>query len=84
MPRFPVISLRDDYPRGETPEKFWGDKTAFYRDYESRLAAGAVDARELTVMGHLYDLELLRRAGEARIREYNKYAREQNKLNGYE
>lgn len=81
--KLPIITLGDAYPRGETPEQFWGEKTAFFQDYERRLNAGQVEAREQEALRQLYEIETVRRAAEARIREYNKFARETNRANNY-
>ncbi len=42
--KLPIITLGDVYPRGETAEQFWGEKTAYFQDYERRLQAGQVEA----------------------------------------
>ena len=81
--RLPIISMQDAYPGGAEPADFWAEKQRFFQEYESRLKAGAAGPEERAAMRHLYDIELLRRAGEARIREYNRIARETNLANGY-
>jgi hypothetical protein len=83
-PRLPLISMIEAYPAGTTPADFWADKQRFFHDYETRLRAGRVGPEEQNAMRHLYEIETLRRAGEAQIREYNRLARETNQANGYE
>lgn len=82
--RLPIIRMGDVYPDGVTPEEFWSRKQDFFKQYDARLAAGEVSEEEAATMGHLFELELLRRAGETKIREYNKHARERNRANGYQ
>jgi hypothetical protein len=82
-PRMPIITMQDTYPAGQTAEEFWMVKRDFFRQYDERLKAGQVGTEEQEAMRHLYELELLRRAGEGKIREYNKYALQQNQENGY-
>ncbi len=82
--KLPVIALGDVYPRGETAEQFWGGKTAYFQDYEQRLKAGQVETREKEALRQLFEIETVRRAAEARIREYNRYARETNARNNYQ
>lgn len=81
--RLPIITMNDTYPAGVTPEEFWGEKREFFKQYDARAAASQVTEAEAVVMRHLQDIEMLRRAGEAKIREYNKHAKERNRQNGY-
>jgi hypothetical protein len=81
--RLPVIRMTDAYPDGLTAEEFWLARQDFFRRYEARSSAGLTTPEEAEAMFNLLKLEHLRRAGEAKIRAYNEYARERNAANGY-
>lgn len=81
--RMPIISMTDAYPEGLTAEEFWSEQALFYQEMRQRYDQGDMTDTEDEIMTRLYVIESLRRAGEARIRRYNRLAADWNRTHGY-
>lgn len=66
-----------------TAEEFWLDMGEFYKRTDDRRTVIGLTEVEEEMVERLYAVEMVRRAAEAEIREYNKLAREWNRRHGY-
>ena len=81
--RYPIISMSEAYPDGQTAEEYFAEEQQFMEDFREGLQANMVTEGEQEVMRHYFRERTLRKAAEAKIRSYNEYARGCNTANGY-